>query len=36
MVFDGTASISYLGGPATKVCVGTIDDVDGTKSNILN
>ena len=36
VVFAGTASIIYLGGPATEICAGRIDDVDGTNSNILN
>ena len=35
-VFAETASIISMGGSATLICTGRIDDVDGTNSNILN
>mmetsp|Transcript_14391 Transcript_14391/g.12894 ORF Transcript_14391/g.12894 Transcript_14391/m.12894 type:complete len:468 (-) Transcript_14391:263-1666(-) len=34
-VFAGTASIHALGGPVNEICAGRIDDIDGSKSNVL-
>ena len=34
-VFAGTASTIHMGGSATQICAGRIDDVDGANSNIL-
>ena len=35
-VFAGTASIISMGGPATEICAGRVDDNNGTASDILN
>ena len=35
MVFAGTASIYALNGPVNNICVGRIDEFDGTNSDVL-